>query len=205
MGLVAGGQQGARRDHLLGRARDRRDLRGALLLLRWLPRDHRDLGHRAGAQDGGDGARGRDGAAARDRQRAARRPLDRPADQDGTGGHPAGELRAQRRGADPGARGLDARGRVRLRGGGLSQRGAVHDTRDPAHRWLHREWSGSVALARDRGGAALFARISGKSCPRFAACRSRATSVSHVRGRGLARPVSSTASAASSARISLGA
>ena len=68
-------------------------------------------GHRA--QDRGDGPRDHDRAAAGDRQLAARRALDRPADQDRAERPLPGGLRPQRRRADAGDRRALARRRVR--------------------------------------------------------------------------------------------
>ena len=70
------------RHHFPGRGRDRRRLRRHRRLLRRQSRRHRQLRPRHRAQDRGDRACCRHRAAAGDRQRPARRPVDRPADQD---------------------------------------------------------------------------------------------------------------------------
>ena len=94
-------------------------------------------GHRA--QDRGDGPRDHDRAAAGHRQLAARRPLDRPADQDRAVGPLPGGLRPQRRCADAGDRRALARRRLRLRDRGVPDRGPVHDPGDAADRRLYRQ------------------------------------------------------------------
>ena len=74
--------QGIRRHHLPGRGRDRRDLRRDRRVLRRPARRHLVVGPGHRAQGRGDGPRDHDRAAAGHRQFAARRPFDRPADQD---------------------------------------------------------------------------------------------------------------------------
>ncbi len=96
--------QELRRVHDPGRGRDRRHRHGHRRELRRRPRHdrHERAGH--GAQDRGDGPGRDDGAAPRDRGRAARRSFDRPAHQDRAERPAPGHLRAQRRGADAGPR-----------------------------------------------------------------------------------------------------
>ena len=82
---------------LPGRGRDRGHRRHDRRGLRRRARPDRHVRPRRRAQDGGDGPRGHDRAADGHRQRAARRPVDRPADQGGAGGPVPGDLRPQRR------------------------------------------------------------------------------------------------------------
>jgi 2-oxoglutarate/2-oxoacid ferredoxin oxidoreductase subunit alpha len=74
-----------RRRDLPGRRRDRRGVRRHRRLLRRGPRRHHQFRPRHRAEDGRHGARHQRRAAAGGRQCAARRPLDRPADQDRAG------------------------------------------------------------------------------------------------------------------------
>ena len=80
-----------------------------------------------------------------DHQRAARRPLDRPADQDRAGRPAAGPVRPQRRVPDAGDRGQRPGRLLRRRAGSLADRRAVHDAGDAAHRRLHRQRLRAVA------------------------------------------------------------
>ena len=87
------------------------------------------------------------------RQRAARRPLDRTADQDRAGRPLPGDPRPQRRGAAAGAR-RELAGRLLRHGGrGLPHRGQVHDAGDPALRRLPRQRIGALAGAEAGGPA----------------------------------------------------
>ena len=88
-----------RRHHLPGRGRDRRRRRRARRLLRRSARRHHHLRSGRRAEVRGDRPRRDDRAAAGRRRRPARRPVDRPADQDRAGRPAAGDVRPQRRGA----------------------------------------------------------------------------------------------------------
>ena len=77
--------QALRRAHHAGRGRDRRGRRRAGRVVRRLARRDHHQRPRRGAQERDDLARGGAGAAAGDRGRAARRPVDRHADQDRAG------------------------------------------------------------------------------------------------------------------------
>ena len=107
--------QVVRRAHVSGGGRDRRRRRRARRVLRWRARRH-DLRRSRRRPEVGDGrpcdhAR----AAAPDRRRSARGPVDRHADEARAGRPPDGALRPQRRVAGAGARGATP-GRLLLRG-----------------------------------------------------------------------------------------
>ena len=106
--------QELQRRHLPGRGRDRRHRRGTGCVLRWRAGRHQ---HRARPVAEGRGARpGRDDrVAAAGHRRAARRSLDRAADQDRAGRPDAGAVRPQRRIAGRGARAAVAVGLLRDR------------------------------------------------------------------------------------------
>ena len=94
---------------LPGRGRDRRHRRGDRRVLRRCARRHHHLRPRHLAEVRGDRP-GRDDRASADRhRRAARRPVDRPADQDRAGRPAAGDVRPQRRVAGGGDRAAVAR------------------------------------------------------------------------------------------------
>ena len=100
------------------------------------------------ARGHGAGRHGR--AAARHRQRPARRPVDGHADQGRAGRPLPGHLRPQRRGSDPGRGRLVARRTLRDGDRGLPHRGQVHDPGHPALRQLHRQRLRAVAAPRPR-------------------------------------------------------
>ena len=93
---------------------------------------HRAQGRRHGP--GGD-----DRAADDHHQRAARRPVDRPADQDRAGRLVPSDVRPQRRMPDAGDRRQRPGRLLRRRPGSLADRRAVHDAGHAAHRRLHRQ------------------------------------------------------------------
>ena len=170
-------------------------------VVRRLARDHHHLGPRHGAQGRGDRARDDGRAAARDRRHPARRPVDRPADQDRAGRPVPGALRPQLRGAGAGDRGQHAR-RLLLGGArGEPHRAQVHDAGDPALGRLPRERRRAVAHPR---GLASCPRSPSRSAPSPRASGPTSASRTRWRGRGpcRARRGSSTASAASRSRTS---
>ncbi len=121
--------QELQRAHLPGRGRDRRHRRGHRRLLRRCARRHQHLRPRHLAEVRGHGA-GRDDRASADRhRRAARRAVDRPADQDRAGRPAAGAVRAQRRVAGRGAGAALAVGLLRRR-----RRGRAHRDRPTTRR-----------------------------------------------------------------------
>ena len=134
-----------------------------------------------------------------DRQFAARRPFDRPSDQDRAIRPLPGGLWPQRRLADPGHRRALARRRVRLRDRGLPHRDPIHDAGDPADRRLYRQCRRAVARAgherlRSRSRSVL-RHAAGRRARRHAL--SPAATAWRGRGSSPARRVSSTASAGS--------
>ena len=140
-----------------------------------------------------------DRAAACRRQLAARRALDRPADQDRAVRPLPGGLRPQRRCAGAGDRRALARRRVRLRDRGVPHRHPLHDAGHAADRRLYRQRRRAVA----RAGHERLRAVPGEVL-RYAArpkgsasCPMRAATASRGRGSSPARPASSTASAAS--------
>ena len=97
---------------------------------------HLGAGHLAQVRD--DRPRGRAGAAAAGRRRAARRPVHGPAHQDRAGRPAAGHVRPQRRGAAADHRAALARRLLRRRAGGRAARGHLPHAGDPAvgrRRW----------------------------------------------------------------------
>ncbi len=144
----SGAAQGIRRHHLPGRGRDRRDLRRDRRVLCRAAGRHQLVGPRHRAEGRGDGPGDHDRAAAGHRQLAARRAVDRPADQDRAVRSLSGGLWPQRRCADAGDRRALARRRVRLRDRGVPHRGAVHDPGDAADRRLYRQCRRAVEGAR---------------------------------------------------------
>ena len=101
------------------------------------------------------GARSRDQprAAAGDRRRAARRAVDRPADQDRAGRPAPRDVRPPRRVADADRRGVLAEPLLRRRVRGVPHRAQVPHAGDPAHRRLPRQRRRAVAAARRRRAA----------------------------------------------------
>ena len=117
-----------------------------------------------------------------DHQRAARRALHRPADQDRAGRPAAGHVRPQRRVPDAGDRRLQP-GRLLRRGAGsLADRRAVHDAGDAAHRRLHRQRLRAVADSR----SSTSCRRSRSSIP--ARRRTATPFLPYTRDERLARP-----------------
>ena len=193
--------QGVRRAHVPGRGRDRRRRRGARRVVRRFARRH-DLGRAGRRAQVGDGrARDRARAAAPDHRRAARRPVDRNADEARAGRPADGAVRPQLRVARAGDRGVDAR-RLLLRGDrGGARRAHLPHAGLPALRRVPRERRRAVAgprhrVAASRSRSSSRRRPSGEtSCPTSATRRR-----SRGRGRSPARPASSTASAGSRRR-----
>ena len=163
-------------------------------------------GHRAEVRD--DRPRRDDRAAAGRRRRPARRPLDRPADQDRAGRPAAGDVRPQRRGAGADRRAAVARRLLRRRRRGGPDRGHLPHPGDAALRRLPRQRLRAVADPRGRRPAGRSTRtFATEPQPRPTSTRtapSRRSSgptcatrrPSPARGRSPARPASSTASAA---------
>ena len=110
-------------------------------------------------KSGGDGPGRHDRAADGHRQRAARRPLHGPADQDGAGGPAAGPLRPQRRVADAGPRAGHAGRVLHARHRGVAHRAQVHD---PGHRTSRTR---SSATARSRGASRTSRTCRTSPCP----------------------------------------
>ena len=131
--------------HLPGRGRDRRHRRGAGCVLRWRAGRHQHLGARPVAEDRGHRPGRDDRVAAARHRRAARRPVDRAADQDRAGRPAAGAVRPQRRIAGRGDRAAVALGLLRGCGRGRADRGHLPHTGDDAVRRRHRERLGAVA------------------------------------------------------------
>ena len=98
-------------------------------------------------EDGSARPRDHDRASAGRRQLAARRPIDRPSNENGAVGPLPGGLRPQCRCAATGHRSSLTRGRLRLRDRGLSHRDEIHDAGHPADRWLYRQCRRAVARA----------------------------------------------------------
>ena len=137
--------QELQRDHVPGRRRDRRHLRGTGRLLRRRARRHQHLGpgHLAevrGARPGRD-----DRAAAARHRRAARRTVDRPAHQDRAGRPAAGVVRPQRGVAGGGAGAAIAVRLFRDRARGGAHRGVLSHPGDRAVRRLDRQRLRAVA------------------------------------------------------------
>ena len=178
-------------------------------VLRRLARRHHHLGsrHRAEVRDHRPGRDDR--AAAARHRRPARRPLDRPADQDRAGRPAAGDVRPQRRGAGADRRPAVARRLLRRRRRGRPDRGHLPHPGDAALRRLPRQRLRAVADPRRRRPARHRPGLRHRAQPR----RSTARTARHrprssgptcatrrpwrARGRSPAPPASSTASAAS--------
>ncbi len=191
--------QELRRDHLPGRGRDRRRLRGHRSRLRGRSRDHFDLGSGARPEERGDESRGDGGVAAGGRRRPARRTVDRPADEDRAGRPAAGDVRPQQRVAAAGARGLFAGRLLRSRHRGLPDRDPPHDAGSAALRRLHRQRLRALAPPGSRRSTRL-RRSSSAPAPKVS-CRICGTPRPwRGPGRSRARPDSSTVSAASRSR-----
>ena len=142
--------QVVRRDHVPGRGRDRRHRRGDRRRLLRQPRRDHHLGPRHLAQGRVDRPRGDDRAAADRGQRPARRPLDRPADQDRAVRPAPGDVRPQRRVAGP-DRGAPVPRRLLRRGArGGPDRGDLPDPGDAALRRDARQRLRAVADPRRR-------------------------------------------------------
>ena len=142
--------QGVRRHDAPGRGRDRRHRRGDRRLLRRLARRDHHLGPRHRAEVRGDRPGRDDRAAAARHRRAARRPLDRPADQDRAGRPAAGDVRPQRRGPGADRRAAVARRLLRRRHRGGPDRGHLPHPGDAALRRLPRQRLRAVADPRGR-------------------------------------------------------
>ena len=140
--------QGVRHHHLPGRGRDRRDRQRDRRVLRRAARRHLVVGAGHRAQGRGDGPRDHDRAAAGHHQFAARRAVDRPADQDRAIGPLSGGLWPQRRRADAGDRRAQPVRCVRGRDRGGAHRDAIHDPGDGADRRLYRQRRRAVEGAR---------------------------------------------------------
>src|SRR5712691_6021706 len=107
-------------------------------------RGYHHLRTRGGPQARSDRPRGDGRAAARHRQRAARRALHRTADEDRAGRPVPGGAGPQRGVAGAGARRLVAQRLLRVRDRGGAHRGAIDDAGDPALRRVHRERAGTL-------------------------------------------------------------
>ena len=139
-------------------------------------------------------------AAARDHRRAARRPVDRHADEAGAGRSADGALRPQRRVAGAGARCVDARRVLLRRDRGGARRADLPHARVPALGRVPRERHRAVADPGHRRARADPRRVRARRTAR-SSCRTSATR-RHWRGRGRSpgRRASSTASAGSRSR-----
>ncbi len=124
------------------------------------------VGPRHCPQGRGDGARDHDRAPARHRQFAARRPLDRPADQDRAVRPLPGCVWPQRRRADARARRALARRCVRGGDRGGADRDAVHDAGDAADRRLYRQCRRAVESARHERLCAVRRPVPHRAAPR---------------------------------------
>ena len=200
--------QGVRRHHVPGRGRDRRHR-----LPRSAPRSPARLGV---TTTSGPGIALKSEAiglavmtelpAGRDR-RPARRPVDRPADQDRAGRPAAGDVRPQRRGAGADRRAAVARRLLRRRARGDPDRGHLPHPGDAALRRLPRQRLRAVADPRGRRPAEHRPELRHRAQPRARrGRRGRARTSGPTcatrrpwpgRGRSPAPPASSTASAAS--------
>src|SRR6266581_618433 len=128
----AGEPQGARRDHVPGRGRDRRDRRRDRRRLRGSARRDVELRPRDGAQDRNARPRDRHRASARGGQLAARRSLHRHAYQSRAVRSVPGRARAQCGRAARGDRPGDGKRLFRGRDRSGADRHEVHDAGDPA-------------------------------------------------------------------------
>ena len=197
--------QALRRAHVPGRGRDRRHRRRAGRVVRRGAGRHHVLraGHRAQGRD--DRAGGVAGAAADHLRHPARRPVDRPADQDRAVRPAAGDVRAQRRGAGADRRAAVARRLLRRRRRGRPDRADLPHAGVPAVRRLPRQRLRAVGGPVRRRAARPAGRRSRPSPTATAQRRHGASSCPTCatrrrwpgRGRCPAPPGSSTASAAS--------
>ena len=140
----AGTTEAVRHHDIPGRGRDRGGLcRHRCILCR---SDRRHLQFRTGhrPEDGGHRPRHHGGVAAGDRELAARRPLDRHADQDPAVGSPSIGLRAQRRQPAGGAGGERSRRLFLHRDRGGAAGHEVHDPGDAADGRLYRQCFGAM-------------------------------------------------------------
>ena len=142
--------QGLRRHDVPGRGRDRGHRRGAGRGVRRRAGRHLDVRAGCGAQVRDDRPGGGPRAAAADPRRAARRAVDRSADQDRAGRPAAGDVRAQRRGAGADHRAAVARGLLRRRARGGADRADLPHAGVPALRRLDRQRLRAVERARRR-------------------------------------------------------
>ena len=155
-------------------------------------------GHRAQVGDGR--ARDRARVAAADHRRAARRPVDRHADEARAGRPADGALRPQLGVAGAGDRAVDA-GRLLLRGDrGGARRAHLSHAGLPALGRVSRERRRAVADPRRRVARADRGRVRDRGRRAVPAVQARPARRSRGRGRSPARPGSSTASAASRRR-----
>ncbi len=157
-------------------------------------------GHRAQVGDGR--ARGDARAAAPDRGRPARRPLDGNADEAGAGRPAHGHVRAELGVADSGRGRVDAGGLFSRSDRGRAHRDQVPDARLPALGRVPRERIGAVAHPRRGRARRHLDRVRDRAERRTRrSSRTGATPRrSRARGRSRGRPVSSTASAGSRSR-----
>ena len=135
-----------------------------------------------------------------DRQLAARRPVDRPADEDRAVRPLPGGLRPQRRDArSPVLAAAHARRLLRGRDRGGAHRVAVHDAGDPADRRLHRQRRASRGGCRTSTRLPPFPVALPRTRRRKASSRSQRDpeTLAPAVGQRRARRASSTASAAS--------
>ncbi len=138
--------------HDAGRGRDRRDQRRDRWRVRGSAGRDRDEWTRRGPEGGGPRSRDQPRAAAHAGGRAARRTVDRAADQDRAGRPAAGDVRPPRRGAAADRRRLLAEPLLRRRLRGRPDRAEVPDPGHRAHRRLPGQRIRAVALPR-RGRA----------------------------------------------------
>ena len=166
------------------------------------PRGHRHERARCRPQVGGDRPRAQPRAADGHRRRAARRSVDRPADQDRAGRPAARDVRPARRGAAADRRGEVAGRLLRRRVRSRAHRGEVPDAGDPAHRRLPRQRRRAVEAPRRRRAARHLDAVRDRAEPRrrVLAVPPRPRDARRGRGRSRARPASCTASAASRRR-----
>ncbi len=189
--------QELRRAHVPGGGRDRRRRCRARRVVRRLARRHHVGRPGRRAQVGDDRPRRCARAAARGDRRAARRALDRDADEAGAGRPADGAVRAQRRVAGAGARRRDA-GRLLLRGDrGRARRGHVPHAGLPALRRVPRERHGAVADPRARRPRPDRGRVRRRRRRRRSSPTGATPRRSRGRGRSRARRASSIASAGS--------
>ena len=189
-----------RRQHDPGRGRDRRRRDGARRRVRRPPGCHRHERPGDGSQGRDDRAGGGAGAADDHRRRAARRTLDRDADEDRAVGPADGAVRPPRRVAAAGDRAEHARELLRRGVRGREDRDPLPDPGDRALGHVPGLLLGAVAGAR-RGRPArdrsCLRRRGRRARPRRSSCPTHATSGWRAPGRCRARPGSSTGSAGS--------